>query len=167
MINLYLTSFLKIIYFYFLFKKNFIVIQLQLCALSPHPSTHPSWTPSLPHLHPPPWFGPCVPYSSSCNPLSPLSYLFIFRERGREGEREGEKHQRVVASHMPPTGDLARNPGMCPDWELNWWWPFGSQSGAQSIEPPQPGKFLKFWKQPWLVQLNVSLSPPSPLSENK
>ena len=29
---------------------------------------------------------------------------FIFRERGREGEREGEKHQCVVASHMPPLG---------------------------------------------------------------
>ena len=39
-------------------------------------------------------------------------YLFIFRERGREIEREGEKHQCVVASHMPPTGDLAHNPGM-------------------------------------------------------
>ena len=42
-------------------------------------------------------------------------YLFIFRERGREGEREGEKHQCVVASRTPPTGDLAHNPGMCPD----------------------------------------------------
>ena len=28
-------------------------------------------------------------------------YLFIFREKGREGEREGEKHQCVVASHVP------------------------------------------------------------------
>ena len=36
-------------------------------------------------------------------------YLFIFRERGREGERE--KYQSVVASHVAPTGDLARNPG--------------------------------------------------------
>ena len=27
-------------------------------------------------------------------------YLFIFRQRGREGEREGEKHQCVVASHV-------------------------------------------------------------------
>ena len=36
-----------------------------------------------------------------------------------EGEREGEKHQCVVASHMPTTGDLACNPGMCPDWESN------------------------------------------------
>ena len=37
-------------------------------------------------------------------------YLFIFRERGREGEREGEKHQCVVASRAPPTGHLACNP---------------------------------------------------------
>ena len=37
------------------------------------------------------------------------TYLFIFRERGKEGEREGEKHQRVVASHAPPTADLASN----------------------------------------------------------
>ena len=43
-----------------------------------------------------------------------------------EGEKEGEKHQCVVASHMDPTGDLAHNPDMCPDWELNWW-PFGLQ----------------------------------------
>ena len=45
-----------------------------------------------------------------------IIYLFIFRQRGRDREREGEKHQCVVASHVPPTGDLARNPGMCPDW---------------------------------------------------
>ena len=40
-------------------------------------------------------------------------YLFIL-ERGREGEREGEKYQCVVACQAPPTRDLARNPGMCP-----------------------------------------------------
>ena len=39
--------------------------------------------------------------------------LFIFRQRGREGERG--KHQCVVASCAPPTGDLAHNPGMSPD----------------------------------------------------
>ena len=65
-------------------------------------------------------------------------YLYIFRERGREGEREGEKHQRVVASHVPHTGDPASNPGMCPDWELNWR-PFGSQAGTQSTELHPPG----------------------------
>ena len=31
-------------------------------------------------------------------------YLFIFRERGREGEREGEKHQCVVVSTCPRMG---------------------------------------------------------------
>ena len=55
-------------------------------------------------------------------------YLFIFRQRGREGGRQAEKHC-VVAFCMPPTGDLARNPGMCPDWESNWQ-SFGSQAGA-------------------------------------
>ena len=39
-------------------------------------------------------------------------YLFIFREKGREGERE--QHQCVVAFLALPTGDLAHNPGMCP-----------------------------------------------------
>ena len=38
---------------------------------------------------------------------------------GREGEREGEKHRSVVASQVLPTGDLACNAGMCPDWESN------------------------------------------------
>ena len=45
--------------------------------------------------------------------------IYLFLERGREEEREGEKHKCVVASHTPPTGDLACNPGMCPDWESN------------------------------------------------
>ena len=64
-------------------------------------------------------------------------FIYLFLERGREGEREGEKHQRVVASHVSPTGDLARNPGMCPDWESNQR-PFDSQAGSQSTEPYQP-----------------------------
>ena len=42
-------------------------------------------------------------------------FYLLFLERGREGEREGEKHQCVVASSVPPTGDLAHNPGMCSD----------------------------------------------------
>ena len=40
-------------------------------------------------------------------------------ERATEGEREGEKHQGVVASHVLPTGDLVLNPGTCPGWESN------------------------------------------------
>ena len=68
-------------------------------------------------------------------------YLFIFRERRREGEREVEKHQCVVASHMPPTGDL--NAGVCPDWESNRQ-TFGSQDSTQSTEPHQPGLDVVF-----------------------
>ena len=45
-------------------------------------------------------------------------YLFIFREK-EEREKERERKINVVAFHMAPTGDLAHNPGMCPDWELN------------------------------------------------
>ena len=67
--------------------------------------------------------------------------LIYFWEQGRDREREGEKHQYVVAFCMPPTGDLARNPGMCPDWELNQG-PFGSQAGTQSTEPHQPGHII-------------------------
>ena len=36
----------------------------------------------------------------------------------------------MVASPVPPTGDLAHNPGVCPDWESN---------GIESTEPHQPG----------------------------
>ena len=43
-----------------------------------------------------------------------------------------------VASHRPPTGDLAHNPGMCPDWESNLR-PFHLQVSAQSTEPHQSG----------------------------
>ena len=63
-------------------------------------------------------------------------------ERGKEGEREGEKHLCVVDSHASPARDLDCNPGMCPDWESDWP-PFGLQAGAQSTEPHQPGLYFK------------------------
>ena len=51
-------------------------------------------------------------------------YLFLEREEGREQERQRnidvQEIYQSVASCTPPTGDLARNPGMCPDWESNW-----------------------------------------------
>ena len=46
-----------------------------------------------------------------------LIYLFLERGEGRGKERR--KDQCVVASFVALTGDLACNPGMCPDWELN------------------------------------------------
>ena len=39
----------------------------------------------------------------------------------------------MVASHTPPTEDLALNPGMCPEWESNQG-PFDSQASTQSTE---------------------------------
>ena len=65
-------------------------------------------------------------------------FNFFFRERERVGKREGEKHQCVVASHAPPTGDLPHNPGMCPDWESKRWL-FVSKASVQSTETHQPG----------------------------
>ena len=44
-----------------------------VCLFSPSLHPTPAEPTSLPHLHPPPWFCPCVLYSSSCNPLFPLS----------------------------------------------------------------------------------------------
>ena len=117
-------------------------------------------------LHPPPLLG-TWPATLACaltgtwtsdplvlrlapNPLSHTSkslktfffflrfYLFIVRKRGREGERREVKHQCVVASHTLLTGDLACNPGVCPDWELNRQC-LGSQACAQSTKLHQPG----------------------------
>ena len=65
--------------------------------------------------------------------------MYLFLERG---EKEGEKHQCVVASQAPPPGDLAVNPSTCPDWELNQG-PLSSQAGTQSTEPHQPGQDIE------------------------
>ena len=42
-------------------------------------------------------------------------FIYLLGRGEREGEREGQKHQCVVASHAHPTRDLACNPGMYPD----------------------------------------------------
>ena len=74
-------------------------------------------------------------------------FIYLFLERGREGEKEGKEHQCVVAPHVPPTRDLAHNLGMHLDWELNPG-PFGSQASTQSTEPHQPGPmFLSLKKK--------------------
>ena len=64
-------------------------------------------------------------------------YLFIFRKRGREGERKGEKYQCVVAFHTPPmvtwpaTQACARTGNQTRDL-------FGLQACTQSTELHQP-----------------------------
>ena len=60
-------------------------------------------------------------------------YLLSEREEGREKERERNINMQQIdesdASRTPSTRDPACNPGMCPDWGLNWP-PFGLQAGA-------------------------------------
>ena len=56
------------------FKKKFYCYSIRVvCLFSPSLHPTPDEPISLPHLYPPPWFCPCVLYSSSCNPLFPLS----------------------------------------------------------------------------------------------
>ena len=45
--------------------------------------------------------------------LTYLDFVYLFLERGREAEREGEKRQCVVASCTAPSGGLAPNPDAC------------------------------------------------------
>ena len=65
-------------------------------------------------------------------------HIYLFLERGEGKEKERENSMCGCLS----TGDLACNPGICPDWESNHQ-PFGSQAHAQSTELGRPtGIFL-------------------------
>ena len=60
--------------FLFTFKKNIYCYSITVvCIFSPTLYPTQAKPTSLPCFHPPPWFFPCVLYSSSYNPLSPLS----------------------------------------------------------------------------------------------
>ena len=71
-------------------------------------------------------------------------YLFLESEQGREKERERNINVWLPLTCPPNTGDLACNPGMCPDWESNQR-PFGLQASTQSTEPHQPGQKYEFF----------------------
>ena len=94
---------------------------------------------------------PFVPYFSF--------YLFIL-ERGREGEREGEKYQCVVASHVPLVGDLVHNRGLCPDWESNRR-PLVHRLMLNSLSQASQGcicslQRFSFWPDRWSIFVNYS-----------
>ena len=77
-------------------------------------------------------------------------FIYLFLERGEGREKEGEKHQCVVASHAPPTRDLARNPGMCQRLgiELATLW---FAVCAQSTGLHQPGLKTLVFKSPGYI----------------
>ena len=61
-------------------------------------------------------------------------YLFLERGEGKEKERETSMCGCLC---VPLTGNLAVNPGMCPEWESNGRL-FGFQAHTQSTELHQP-----------------------------
>ena len=69
--------------------------------------------------------------------------IFLFLERGEGKEKERERNINVWLSLQRPTGDLACNPGMCPDQELNQW-PFSLKGSSQLTEAHQPGLYDVF-----------------------
>ena len=83
-----------------------------------------------------------------------LDFIYLFYTGGQEGEREGEKHQCVVASCANPPGELTHTPGICPDWELNRV-PFGSQACFQSTELYQPGPISVIFKVLTILRSNL------------
>ena len=79
--------------------------------------------------------------------------LFIFREREREGEREGNLNVQLPPT-CPIVGTWPTTQAMCPDWESNRQ-PFGLQACAQPTELHQPGQKSDFFKE--LVHVNIEL----------
>ena len=84
-------------------------------------------------------------FLNSKHSLAPLTdflkkyFINIFLDIGERREKERERNINMWLPLMHPLlGNLAHNPGMCPDWESNLP-PFGSQATSQSTEPHQPG----------------------------
>ena len=71
-----------------------------------------------------------------------LKILFIFRERGRRREREGNISVWLPLA-CPQMGNLACNPGMCPDWETNQQ-RFGSQASTNPLSHTRQGSLFYF-----------------------
>ena len=68
------TSLVPLWTWFSFYNFNFLLLFNYSCVpFLPIPPPHHIQTPLPPQLHPPPWFCPCVLYTSSCNPLSSLS----------------------------------------------------------------------------------------------
>ena len=70
-------------------------------------------------------------------------FIYLFLERGEVREKERERNTNVWLPLTCPPGDLARNPGLCPDWESNWQ-PSGSQPMLNLLSYPSQGLYEYF-----------------------
>ena len=83
------------------------------------------------HLEGKRWFTKNIGKSGKIQFFFKKYFIYLFLDRGEEREKERERHKNMWLPLTCPTlGNLARNPGMCPDWESNQQL-FGSQAGTQ------------------------------------
>ena len=82
-----------------------------------------------------------------------LSFFFfnLFLERGKDNV------WLLLVHPLPGVGELACNPGMCPDQEVNQQC-FGSQAHAQSTKPHQPGLRFTFFSMCCYGQTSVKVN---------
>ena len=73
---------------------------------------------------------------SHCSFLFCEDFIYLSLVGVRERETEVEKHQCVVPCHMPPTGDLALNPRMCPE-QVSDVPPSALEASSEYTEPHQ------------------------------
>ena len=98
-------------------------------------------------------------------------FIYLFQKEERGGRKRGRETSMCGCLSCTPyqRPDLACNPNMCPDWELNQP-PFGLQAGAQSTEPHQPGLSTRFYVlagmkyirkiiKPWPYKIKISSIP--------
>ena len=71
----------------------------------------------------------------------------------------------MVASRILPNGDLACNPGMCPNWGLNQQ-PLDSQAGAQTTGSHQPGMLRGFYHLATMINTAVDVGSVNPVLHN-
>ena len=77
-----------------------------------------------------------------------LKILFIYFQREGKGGRQRKRGRKTSMCgcllHAPHAGDLAHNPGMCPEWESNWR-PFGSQPVLNPLSCTSQGSTMIFY----------------------
>ena len=77
-------------------------------------------------------------------------FIYLFLERGERRRKRGKETSMCGCLSHAPIGDLAINPGMCPDWESNQR-AFGLQAHAQSTELHQLGPVSFILYVQWLL----------------